>query len=483
MIDGERGAIAAFALAVLGVLSVLTGPGFIWWSRSGTQLVWTETRCSQVCPTDAIKLVMAEESEIEALVAAEGLERYRDSLGTRPRVWYKNLHRWDKAFVGCTVVFGDTDECGAGASVIVLRDGAAVGEGKADIFGEVVVDFAAYSLERAGVRHGLSRREMDLLRYFLASEGRTLERSTILDDVWGREEDPTPRTADGKPDLSGNWGGAGMNWRYGNRRCGPTQVECSRAINQTADFEFEAPSRFGPARPLYKPQHWDKVIELDMWTNKEDPVMTCQPLGLPRQGPPRRIMQTENDIVFLYGQFPDAGGGYPEFRVVPTDGRQHGADAQYAATYFGDTVGRWDGDTLVVTTAGFNDRTWLDFAGHPHSEALRVTERFRRREIAFIDLDRRGLGHQLPLGREQRLFFDMQGGGDVVDVLIQLADRQVPQEPADNSADACRDEETSRDLADEYGHRSPTPFTRNSMRRLCWRPARVCATDSGREAP
>ena len=111
----------------------------------------------------------------------------------------------------------------------------------------------------------------------------------------------TPRLANGKPDMTGNWSASGMNWRYGNRRCGPTQVECTRAINQTADFEFEAPSRFGPARPLYKPEHWDKVQQLDMWTNKEDPVMTCQPLGIPRQGPPRRIVQSDKDIIFFYG--------------------------------------------------------------------------------------------------------------------------------------------------------------------------------------
>ena len=74
----------------------------------------------------------------------------------------------------------------------------------------------------------------------------------------------TPRLPNGKPDMTGNWGGGGFNWRYGNRRCGPTQVECSREINQTMDFEFEAPPRFGPARPLYKPEHWDKIQQLDM---------------------------------------------------------------------------------------------------------------------------------------------------------------------------------------------------------------------------
>jgi len=90
----------------------------------------------------------------------------------------------------------------------------------------------------------------------------------------------TPRMPNGHPDLTGNWNFNAMNWRYGNRRCDPTQQEgCSRALNQTMDFEFEAPSRFGPNRPLYKPEYWDKVQELDMWTNKNDPVMTCQPLG------------------------------------------------------------------------------------------------------------------------------------------------------------------------------------------------------------
>ena len=76
------------------------------------------------------------------------------------------------------------------------------------------------------------------------------------------------------------------------------------------DFEFEAPSRFGPNRPLYKPEYWDKVQQLDMWTNKEDPVMTCQPLGIPRHGPPRRIVQTANDIIFFYTRYADGGGGY-----------------------------------------------------------------------------------------------------------------------------------------------------------------------------
>ena len=200
---------------------------------------------------------------------------------------------------------------------------------------------------------------------------------------------PTPRIG-GHPDLTGNWSEFNIGWigNYGNRRCGPTQVECRRETNQTEDFELYSPSRFGMlGRPLYKPQYWDKVQQLDMWTNKEDPIMTCQPLGLPRQGPPRRIFQTEGDITFLYGNFPDAGGGLPEFRVVPIDGRQHGADAKYANKYFGDTVGRWEGDTLVLDSIGFVDTTWIGRGGYFHTDKMHIVEKFRREgDAIFYDL-------------------------------------------------------------------------------------------------
>jgi hypothetical protein len=190
--------------------------------------------------------------------------------------------------------------------------------------------------------------------------------------------EPTPRMANGKPDLSGNWNFAGMNWRYGNRRCAPTQVECTRAINQTMDFEFEAPSRFGPSRPMYKPEFWDKVQQLDMWTNKEDPVMTCQPLGTPRHGPPRRIVQTANDVIFFYTQYADGGGGQGEYRIVPTDGRKHDPARTVETKYYGYTVGRWEGDTLVLDSIAFVDSTWLARGGFFHSDQMRVIEKFTR---------------------------------------------------------------------------------------------------------
>jgi hypothetical protein len=198
---------------------------------------------------------------------------------------------------------------------------------------------------------------------------------------------PTPRLA-GHPDLTGVWAHTDWIGNYmtgGGRRCGPTQeAGCNRSVNQTEDFELYSPSRFGQLnRPQYKPEHWDKVQQLDMWTNKYDPVMTCQPLGVPRQGPPRRIYQSENDITFLYFGG-DAGGGYGEYRVIPTDGRKHTKEAEFDITYMGSTVGRWEGDTLVLDAIAFIDTTWLGRGGFFHSDRMHVVERFTRQGDAIL---------------------------------------------------------------------------------------------------
>ena len=86
----------------------------------------------------------------------------------------------------------------------------------------------------------------------------------------------TPRLANGKPDLTGVWGGAfNPITGGGNRRCGPTQKDCKIAQdNFWVDYEWISPSRFGVyGHPIYKPEFWDKVQALDQWTNKEDPIM------------------------------------------------------------------------------------------------------------------------------------------------------------------------------------------------------------------
>jgi hypothetical protein len=200
---------------------------------------------------------------------------------------------------------------------------------------------------------------------------------------------PTPRLANGRPDLSGTWGAAGAEARelveyepgklaeeFPSRRCGPNQVNCADYTNQSEDGEFTA--RLNPNRPLYKPEYWDKVQQLDMWTNKYDPLFFCQPLGLPRAGPPVRILQTDKDVVFLYAA---AGGGTgnAEYRTIPTDGRKHDPVKSQDVLFWGHSVGRWEGDTLVIDSIAFNDLTWLDKGGYFTSENKRVVERFTRK--------------------------------------------------------------------------------------------------------
>ncbi len=198
---------------------------------------------------------------------------------------------------------------------------------------------------------------------------------------------PTPRLG-GHPDLSGNWVYSDWIGNYmtgGGRRCGPTQAAgCTRQDNQTYDFELYSPSRFGGLnRPLYKPEHWDKVQQLDMWTNKYDPVMTCQPLGVPREGPPRRIYQSDRDVTFIY-YGGDAGGGYGEYRIIPTDGRKHDPKKEVETTYMGYGVGTWEGDTLVVDSVSFVDTTWLGRGGFFHSDQMHVVEKFTREGDALL---------------------------------------------------------------------------------------------------
>jgi hypothetical protein len=193
----------------------------------------------------------------------------------------------------------------------------------------------------------------------------------------------TPRRADGKPDLTGVWGGPyNPISGGGTRRCGPTQskVNCNIPMdNFWVDYEWLSPWRFGlMGHPIYKPEHWDKIQELDQWTNKYDPVMTCQPLGLPRHGTPRRIVQQDNDIIFFYGANADYGGGAAEFRDIPTDGRERNPRTASLAYYYGNSVGKWEGDTLVIDSINFVDTTWLGRGGLFHSSSMHIVERLTR---------------------------------------------------------------------------------------------------------
>ena len=200
---------------------------------------------------------------------------------------------------------------------------------------------------------------------------------------------PTPRLASGKPDLSGSWGGGGWNLTGSGapgatvggmfRRCTPFQAKnCMEWTNQSQDWVFMSTARLDMRLPIYKPQHWDKMIEMDQWSNRDDPVMTCLPLGVPRQGAPARIFHADTDITMIYRGGSDGAGGYAEFRMVPIGGKPHDPARAAQYTYMGYTVGAWEGDTLVLDSIGFTDETWLARGGYFHSDQMRVVEKFTR---------------------------------------------------------------------------------------------------------
>ena len=165
---------------------------------------------------------------------------------------------------------------------------------------------------------------------------------------------PAPKTPDGKPDLSGIWLTGGGYTRNIAKDLKPAEVS------------------FQPwAAALY--QH-----RVDT-NGKEDPQAYCVLSGVPRENVvpyPFKILNTNGPIVILYEAL-------HSYRQIFMDGRPLPKDPN--PSWMGYSVGHWDGDTLVVESAGFVDNNWLDNSGHPGTEALRLTERFRRRDFGHID--------------------------------------------------------------------------------------------------
>jgi hypothetical protein len=193
----------------------------------------------------------------------------------------------------------------------------------------------------------------------------------------------TPRTPDGRPDLTGLWiVGAARPLvvdAQGNITMNGFGREGSGANAERDGF---LRSRMDPNRPVYKPEFWDKVQYLDDHEVVEDSYFHCNPLGVPRQGPPAKIMQTAKEVIFLY-EAPAAGGGRNAYRIIPID-KPHHPIASQDQTWMGDSVGKWEGDTLVVDVLGFNDVSWLDIPGYFHTTDLHVTERLRREGDTLI---------------------------------------------------------------------------------------------------
>ncbi len=189
---------------------------------------------------------------------------------------------------------------------------------------------------------------------------------------------PTPRAANGKPDLSGLWQTASA----------PPEI-LERLIPGTTNGAGEEPLSqyfiniffdFKPEDEPIQPEAAKLFRERARNFSKESPLPHCLPEGMPlvEMAPaPYKIIQTPGMTVMLYERD-------TTYRQVFTDGRSLPDDPQ--PSWLGYSVGKWDGDSLVVDTIGFNDRGWLDARGHTHSESLHLTERFLRSDFGHMDV-------------------------------------------------------------------------------------------------
>jgi len=184
--------------------------------------------------------------------------------------------------------------------------------------------------------------------------------------------EPAPRMADGKPDLSGVWwtgGDVGGRGYGGGRGRGAGRGD-------------------GPAPPtltsLYTPAASEAMKKMG---DNDDPTLKCVPtafgtlnVSLFDVGAVGQIVATPKFVVMLSETF----HGY---KIVPTDGRPHREEVP--PSYRGDAVGRWDGDVFVVETKNFNDDTWIWAEGRvtPHSDQLRIVERYRRLDRNTLQID------------------------------------------------------------------------------------------------
>ena len=187
---------------------------------------------------------------------------------------------------------------------------------------------------------------------------------------------PAPRASNGKQDLSGIWRPESspipelVRLLPGGQQGLGEVVPNKYFINILADFKpGEEPLRTPPSAPL----------SLTAF-QKDDPGINCLPRGVPSIDTlpaPFKIVQTPGLLLML-------AETDTTFRQIFTDGRKRPEDPQ--PSWLGYSVGKWEADSLVVETVGLNDRGWLDALGHTHSEALRVTERFHRRDFGHLDV-------------------------------------------------------------------------------------------------
>lgn len=192
---------------------------------------------------------------------------------------------------------------------------------------------------------------------------------------------PAPRMADGHPDLSGVW------WPGQDLQVRPL-ADTPRPAAPPAPARGAAPA--GPPQPrpsfvtLYQPWAREKAAKL---SDKDDPSLRCVPvaygtvnISLYGLGFVGQIVQTPKQVIMLTET-------YHSFKIIPTDGRPHRDDV--APAYRGDSVGRWDGDTLVVDSTNFTDTNWMYAEGRVsfHSDALHIVERYRRVDAKTLEVE------------------------------------------------------------------------------------------------
>jgi hypothetical protein len=197
---------------------------------------------------------------------------------------------------------------------------------------------------------------------------------------------PVPRAADGKPDLSGVWLHehttlAEMRRLFGGIADTRDKVNVpGMEADSISKYAIDILLDFKPQESPMRPEATEIMRRRAASSNPADVCMGV--LGIPLAGllsEPIKIVQSSRLTVILY----EAGNSH---RQIYTDGRGLPKEFDYPA-FLGYSVGRWERDTLVVETAGFNDKTALDQMGHPHSEALRITERYRRRDFGHLDVE------------------------------------------------------------------------------------------------
>jgi len=178
---------------------------------------------------------------------------------------------------------------------------------------------------------------------------------------------PAPRTADGHVDFSGVYYAPG----YGP---GDPPIKNANTIarNIARGLKPDDVPMLPSARELMR--------QRAATNSKDDPEGLCLPMGTPRKDPyPWKIVQTPALFLILYE------GNVHSYRQVFLDGRAH--DPDVIETWWGDSIGHWDGDALVVDTVGLNDKAWLDLIGHPRSNQAHIIERFTRPELGRINID------------------------------------------------------------------------------------------------